>query len=258
MEITCPSGLKGRIRGFKVKDEQILADPNLVRDGRVISKLLSACWLETIDPGPYTFLANGEEYKKPDWGKILQGDRLFTLVQIRVKSYGPEYEFDVPCSNNACSQTIQWRMNLPDLELRELPEESRDKFRRGEPFETYLPDEKKVQYRLLVGDDDRYMARLRENNPSKLLLGMLTRRIVEIEGIGSDPRKIKTFIEDMEAGDADRLRDELEESDCGLETQFDVYCTGCNYDQPVILPLEMSFFSSRRRFSRSRRRAGES
>lgn len=258
MEITCPSGLKGLIRGFKVKDEQILSDPALVRDGRVITKLLENCWIETTDPGPYTFLANGEEYKRPGWERILQGDRLFALVQMRIKTYGAEYEFDVQCANNTCGQNIPWRMKLTDLACRELSDESREKVRRGEHFEMHIVDGPKVTYRLLTGEDDRFMAKLKESNPSKLLNGMLRRRIVEIEGVGKEPRKIREFIEDLELGDADRLRDELEEADCGLQTEFDVFCTFCAYDQSVILPLEMGFFSSRKRFSRSRRRSGES
>ncbi len=213
-------------KSFKVKDEQTLSDPNLVKDGRVISKLLESCWLETIDPGPYPFLANGEEsFKKPGWDRVLQGDRLFTLVCIRVKTYGPDYEFDIQCSNSSCERTIQWRMDLQELECNDLPPESRQKVKADEPFLTELADGTQLKYRLLTGVDDRFQARLKETNPSKILLTMLARRVVEIDGVGKDARKIRAFLEDLPLSDADRLRDELEEADCGLQTEFDVYCT---------------------------------
>jgi hypothetical protein len=53
--ITCPSGLSGRIRGMKVAEERILADKKLARDGGQIDALLAACWIETLDAGPYPF-----------------------------------------------------------------------------------------------------------------------------------------------------------------------------------------------------------
>lgn len=53
--ITCPSGLTGRIRGMKVREERILADRKLARRDAQIEQILAACWEETVDPGPYEF-----------------------------------------------------------------------------------------------------------------------------------------------------------------------------------------------------------
>ena len=73
--ITCPSGLTGRIRGMKVREERILSDRKLAKSGGQVDKLLAACWEETLDPGPYDF---GEA--DIDWGKVLQGDRFYALL----------------------------------------------------------------------------------------------------------------------------------------------------------------------------------
>ena len=51
--ITCPSGLQGRVRGMKVREERVLADRKLAKNGGQVDELLAACWEETIDPGPY-------------------------------------------------------------------------------------------------------------------------------------------------------------------------------------------------------------
>ena len=64
--ITCPSGLVGRIRGMKAREERILADRKLARSGAQLEQILAACWEETLDPGPYDF---GEQ--PIDWGKVL-------------------------------------------------------------------------------------------------------------------------------------------------------------------------------------------
>lgn len=62
--ITCPSGLTGRIRGMKAKEERVLADRKLARSGAQLDQILAACWEETTDPGPYDF---GDQ--AIDWGR---------------------------------------------------------------------------------------------------------------------------------------------------------------------------------------------
>jgi hypothetical protein len=69
--ITCPSGLQGRVRGMKVREERVLADRKLAKNGGQIDELLAACWEETLDAGPYVL----GEGSKLDLGKVLQGDR---------------------------------------------------------------------------------------------------------------------------------------------------------------------------------------
>jgi len=53
--ITCPSGLTGRVRGMKVREERVLADRKLAKSGGQIDELLAACWEQTLDVGPYMF-----------------------------------------------------------------------------------------------------------------------------------------------------------------------------------------------------------
>ena len=65
--ITCPSGLTGRIRGMKVREERVLADRKLAKSGGQVDALLGACWEETLEAGPYDF---GD--KDIDWGAVLQ------------------------------------------------------------------------------------------------------------------------------------------------------------------------------------------
>lgn len=101
--ITCPSGLSGRIRGMKVREERILADRKLAKYGGQVDELLAACWQETLDPGPYS-LAEGA---KLDPSKILQGDRFFALLMVRTLTYGPDYAFGASCRNDNCRAHIE-------------------------------------------------------------------------------------------------------------------------------------------------------
>jgi hypothetical protein len=45
--ITCPSGLQGRVRGMKVREERVLDDCKLAKSGGQVEELLAACWEET-------------------------------------------------------------------------------------------------------------------------------------------------------------------------------------------------------------------
>jgi len=47
--INCPSGLSGRIRGMKVREERTLSDRKLAKSGGQVDKLLAVCWEETLE-----------------------------------------------------------------------------------------------------------------------------------------------------------------------------------------------------------------
>ncbi len=64
--ITCSSGLTGRVRGMKVREERILADRKLAKSGGQVDELLGACWEETLDPGPYVRWSTTYQEETPD------------------------------------------------------------------------------------------------------------------------------------------------------------------------------------------------
>jgi hypothetical protein len=235
--ITCPSGLTGRIRGMKVSEERVLADKRLARDGGQIDALLAACWTETLEPGPYTCDASAPM----PWGKVLQGDRFFALLQIRALTYGPEYAFSVPCQNRACGARIDWEFDLRELPVRALSDESRAAFVNGNRFETVLPGAgTRVGFRLLVGDDERRIQALRRGAADRPLSALLAFRLTDVAGI--EPREHRRFVEDLSMRDADFLSREFDRVDCGVETTIEVECPECGSRQEVELPFDASFF----------------
>ena len=234
--ITCPSGLTGRIRGMKVREERVLADRKLAKSGGQVDELLLSCWKETVDPGPYDF---GD--KEIDWSKVLQGDRFFALLQIRALTYGPEYAFAVSCQTESCRSRIEWEIDLRQLPCRPLSEESRAAFLDGNRFESTLPDAgKRVWFRLLTGADERKLPQLRRSAGDRLLSAMLAFRTVEIEGV--EPREHRQFIEDLSMRDADFLVDEFDRVDCGVETSIEIECPECFATQEIDLPFDRTFF----------------
>lgn len=233
--IACPSGLTGVIRGMKVREERILIDRKLAKAGGQLDELLAACWEDTLEPGPYTF-----EATKPEWGKVLLGDRFYVLLRIRCATYGPEYSFAVTCSEARCRARIDWEVDLRELPVRTLSEESRKAFLAGNRFPSRLPDAgRAVTFRLLVGDDDKRLPHLRRQAADRLLSASLGFRILDIEGV--EPKDKRRFVEDLSMRDAAFLAAEFERVDCGVETSFEVECASCLAVQRVELPFESDF-----------------
>ena len=232
--ITCPSGLTGRVRGMKVREERILADRKLAKSGGQVDELLGACWEETLDPGPYDFSDKGI-----DWGAVLQGDRFFALLMIRALTYGPDYGFAVSCRN--CRARIEWEVDLMKLPVRQLSADSRAAFIAGNRFETTIPDAgNRVWFKLLTGDDERRLPSLQRAAPDRLLSSVLAYRVLEVEGV--DLKDKRAFLEDLTLRDADFLVDEFDRVDCGVDTTIEVECPECREVQDVDLPFDSAFF----------------
>lgn len=247
-DVTCPSGFQAVFRSMKVRDEQLFTDRKLAKSGKTISALLSACWQETRDPGPYTLPEGG----KPDWDAMLVADRTHLLVQLRIGSYGAAYDFRVTCGS--CVHHFIWSVDLGELAIHKVSEAGRQHTKTGEPLLMTLPDGRSVKIKLLTGEDEAFVGRVAAQDETKLLALHLARRITEIDGKTRWDDVLKV-VEDMEAADADRIWNVIDELEGGVDTGFDLECPQCKRLQQVMLPFEGSFFSSRKRFAPSRESA---
>ena len=237
--IVCPSGLRGEVRSFKVREYDILADRRVARRADWVDTILANCWQRTLDAGPYAFESNADPI---DWSQVLQGDRFYALMQIRIASFGSDYDFDATCQR--CQERIPWTVPLTDLPVKPLPEESVERFRQGNRFETILPGcGTRVVFRLVTGADEKRFARQRREHGDALwTLGMLM-RLVEVEGT----TKRREFIRELDVDDAEFLRGEFDRVDCGVETDIEIECGSCYAVQTVELPFDERFFLQDRR-----------
>lgn len=244
--ITCPSGLTGAVRKMKVSEARTFSTDKKNTYGDPISRLNKACWEETIDPGPYQLTDSGI-----DWNKVLFGDRLQGMIGIRSVTFGPQYFFSANCQEPDCRKRIDWELDLNEIPVRPLTEENKELFINGNRFETVLPESgAKLWFRMLIGEDDAKLARLRQKNGELDLGDLLNFRIVEIEGV--DSRDKRKFIDDLTLGDADFLVDEFYRTDCGLDTSIEIECPTCGVTQEIELPFGPTFFmpGNRRRTKR--------
>ena len=235
--ITCPSGLSGEIRGLKGKEGKLLADRASAKSGVTFDRILAGCWLATLDPGLYAL----EEGQPLDWSKVLVADRFYALLQVRSLTFGDEYAFQVQCQSAGCRERFEWELDLKNLPVRVLSDETKAAFRDGNRFETRLPrDGRKVWFRLMTGADEVRAASALRAGRDGMLLTALAMRIVEIEGVKSEDKR--RFLEDMEMADAAALLDSFDEADGGVETSIEVECPACGGVQDVQLPFERGFF----------------
>lgn len=242
LEITCPSGLCGVLRGMRVKDEELFADRKLAQSGRVLSKLIESCWEQTLHAGPYS----GENVV---WGSALMADRTFLIIQIRIVSYGPEYTFQVECAN--CETKFDHTVQLDQLSVSAVSDAGKACVRSGEPAKLTLKGGQEVLCRPLTGDDEEFFAGLPKNERAQILTYQLARKIVRI-GEATHWHDVLEAVENLPAAVADDLWDQTDALEGGVDTSIPVACPRCGAEPFVILPFEAGFFSSRKRFSRSR------
>jgi hypothetical protein len=226
---------------MKAREERILADRKLAKSGGQLEQILAACWEETRDPGPYSFGLSA-----PNWAEVLLGDRFYALLQIRACSYGPSYEFSVSCSNRDCRARIDWELDLRDLPVARLSDESRAVVLAGRTFRTSLPKAgRSLEFRLLRGADERRMSAQRRVAGERPLTTMLAMRVESIEGV--EPKDKARFLEDLEMSDVSFLLGEFDRVDCGVETEIEVECPECFSLTSVELPFEKGFFLPQRK-----------
>ena len=246
-ELVCPSGLTGTVRGWKAKEANLLADRRNARTGAGFDKMLSACWLETTNPGPYGADA-GAQAPGLAWGKVLTCDRFKTLLGIRAATFGDSYGFDVQCADKTCREKIEWECNLSELPCKDLPDASREKIAAGDNrFEYALQwgsaEGRSVFYKLQTGDGEREAMKLIRGQDTRLAVASLASRIVEIDGV--EKGKLTAFIDDLEMADISAMMDAFDESDGGIESTIEVECSACGELQLVELPLEREFWLPR-------------
>ena len=149
IEIECPSGLKGKVRGLKGRDGRYLTDQSLQRKGTLVDHILSNCWLETTDPGIYKASPGGAM----NWGQVLQGDRNYALIQIR-NAGEDDTLFDFPVQCKKCKDKFPWSVDLEDLPIKLLDEEVRAQLVAGENrFEIRVPGTEETRL-LQAGEKD--------------------------------------------------------------------------------------------------------
>ena len=266
IKIVCPSGFAGEARRWKGKEVTKLADEldadEDIPDGGM-SFLLSGPWEQTIETGPYSFVKEGDT--KPAWRRVLKGDVLGALYQMRIGSFrdGDTYDFDFQCDK--CKKKTPWTLKLSTILAREqkLPDASRQALIDGVDLIGKLFDGTPVTFKLgtidLEAAMNKYRAQLirQKKRVSKQqgIVDAVAAQTVTIDGKRLDIRERYSWASDLELDDLIDLADQFSEADCGYDTEVEVRCEHCRWVMEIDLPLGRSFLVPARG-RRKRKRLG--
>jgi hypothetical protein len=260
MEITCPSGLIGRVRNIKGHELAALAEQ---ADGDStpidsIATIVGGCWQETVDPGPSRIIQAGDA--KPSWGRVLSGDIIYSLLRLRASSvktpdsdpgpWGPgdPYHFDVQCQ--ACHKRYGWELLLSELKVKTLPDESKQIIEQSGNF-TAVVGGRKYTFQLQTPELDEPITKLRrqQKRSATSIIDTLVAQTIGVEGVNAkDIKRRWAHIVDLDAFELRELQDAYEAADCGVDTEIQTKCThaGCRYIQDLQLPFGRDFFRPRK------------
>ena len=209
------------------KAENILTSPNIIRSGKVLDKLMEMC---VKDP----------DIKVKD---LLTGDRNAIMIFLRSTGYGEKYPVKIMDPDTGTEfDTVVDLSKLKTKGIDGTPDENME-------FSFMLPlSKKKLKFKLLTAGEEEIILKtveslmLLQNNDgvSPLLSTRLSSMVQEIDG-DRDKGKIKSFIENMIAGDSLAFRIEIDKVEPGVDMTYEfVSPSGNKFNQQV--PLNVDFF----------------
>jgi len=241
IDITLPSGARGRLRGLKGREINLFANRENARRNKTALEILSNVWIETHDSGALY----GD---KIDWNVAPQCDRFVALFKARIATYGADYTFKHQCSG--CGRRYEWTEDLDKREVKPLPPESVEAFKNGNRFRTSVIDAegtvRAVTFQLLTPKLEEKINTAQNLAPREKATVSLAQRIVSIQGIEEGKAAAKRFIEDLDAGALFDLVDAMDEADGGIDTRITVECPHCGWEEELELPLEQEFWNPSR------------
>lgn len=245
IEVTLPSGARGKIRGLKGEEINLFANKQSSRRGRTAMQILKNVWIETIDPGPLY----ADEIK---WDKAPSCDRFVALYMARIATYGPEYEFKYQCED--CRKRFDWVVDLhEDMEIKPLPDDSIDLFKAGNQFSTSIIGNEgellEIKFSLLTPKLENKMDQVQGMAPKEKATASLAQRLVNVgvADVGNDKGPIKRWLNDLDAGAMLELIGAMDDADGGVQTEIEIDCPHCGHIMAVDLPLREEFWSPARR-----------
>jgi hypothetical protein len=216
------------IKQMTAREEDIMANQELIRKGTVLDKLLQSMLIN----------------KEIDVGELLVPDKNAILMAIRRFAYGDKYPVHITCPN--CNHRSRVDIDLSAVQERLVPETGAPRFTNSFPFT--LPKSKvSITYKLLNQRDDdkieKELAGLKKIN--KEGSGELTTRmkyiITSVNGDDS-AETIRNFVdEQLLAADSRALREHIRANTPDLDMSFDFACESCNLERRLDIPVGASF-----------------
>ena len=217
------------IRKMTGKEEEILANPRLIKKNQALNMIFDSCIQE--------------KYKSENF---LAEDRTYLLIYLRGISYTEIYDVEVKCPE--CDRVFATEIDLNNFMVDECPDNYHPDALSGTlPHSGY-----RFSYRLPRGSDEREIQSYKEfkakggfaveaDAPDETLHFRTALLVNDIEGL-TDKNELKILIEKLPIGDVNYLRNTINNPPFGVDTKTQLTCTYCQAEFPTDLPLEASFF----------------
>lgn len=248
--ITCPSGLQGRVRGLKIADLNIFAeaaDMGAAKIAEVFDRILTDCWVETIDPGPCASMFMESNGVKINWVKALAVDRFYALVEIRkrTKSLGPTYTFKHRCLD--CGRNGDIEVDLTNLDVATMSDDATTKLARGvNEFEAAFSDGTPFTFRVFTGRDEREVAKLARKNKKMRVSAGLTYRIESMTVGGTkktNKNELRKLLDELDDDELQVVSEAVDLVEGGIDNLIEWECDSCGSDRDATIPFGGGFWT---------------
>lgn len=162
--------------------------------------------------------------------KLVESDRWFYLVQLRILSLGSVYSFISKCSE--CGNEEKMNYDLRQIQVKNAPA-AESLF-----VETDVPSGRKVRWRVSDGEVSEKIEKMANSNNAATVA--LFSRVTEIDGKPA----VFTDVQQLPIRDRSILRKAIEEKEGKFDDEFDAKCGKCGHEYKANLELDgASFFS---------------
>lgn len=221
------------IRAMTTKEEKIIFGST--NGENVMDEVLSACIKDDIDIK-----------------KLVNQDKMYLLIRLRILSYGSEYHITTSCPN--CGATDEYKINLEKLNVEYL---KKSQYNKGTSFT--LPRSKdQITIKLLDGyDSDNVTERInRQLKMAKQSKVKLTYDSASFEQTSAariqtkngkeltDEEKLKYF-DEMPAMDSAYIRDKMDGIIFGIDSTVNLTCNTCGQGFVGFYSMGPEFFHPR-------------
>jgi hypothetical protein len=251
-DVQLPSGLVVKMTPLRMADENRLAQAAKANDNfdNVIEAVLAARIGAVVAPGPYPHLVEGGSIA---WDDLLSGDTFAAMIELRKISYDDGKTFtvlDLQCPSGQCPK-FDYDIDLDtDIIRRDLDAVGAEHVRNGVPLSCQI-DGHNVGFVLATGATVKRVRKLDAQYPKRMMATRMRSRIVGVEGI--EPLNIMNWLDGdngaskaypgLRAADAERLRDAMDEHECGIDTEVEITCEHCQRRYMINLPFDAGFLA---------------
>jgi len=222
-DYTLPSGVTAKIREMSGREEDLFANENIVKSGKIGQRILGAVILEL----------DGKKPSSADIQNMWSADRTAAMIHTRVLTFGEELTGEVECNARDCDAGISIHIDdlSSDLEVKQAPEE----------FEKIvtLPGGLTAKIRPGKGVDEDKLAQA--SKKGEMITELLFTRVVEIDGIESR-QELRQFLATGSLRIRRALQREIGDLEFGIETSVPITCPVCGTEQSVDVQSLPAFF----------------